>query len=55
MEKPNMFPPFYIKEHMSVHPWIVERKAPSPDFEQQLKSYTTDPYKMTPGNNVIAK
>ncbi|KAI7876009.1 hypothetical protein K492DRAFT_167584 [Lichtheimia hyalospora FSU 10163] len=38
---PSMFPPFYVKEHVSIHRW-PSRNAHDTDFFEQLTAYSTN-------------
>ncbi|CDH52569.1 hypothetical protein RO3G_06701 [Lichtheimia corymbifera JMRC:FSU:9682] len=38
---PSMFPPFYVKEHVSIHRWPGQN-VHSPDFYAQLTAYSTN-------------
>lgn len=43
-----MFPPFYVKEHVSIHRWPGQN-VHSPDFYAQLTSYSTNENAPVPG------
>ena len=49
---PSMFPPFYVKEHVSIHRW-PSRNTHDTDFFEQLTAYSTNENVPVPGKRGI--